>query len=160
MGLASAAVGTAAGIKIPSLACGFHPNKPLGPLPPVSFCGEWGELQREKRRGATYGRAKIFSPETPWAKTASLLSQHKRLEFHRTFRPKPKPSHLSNHPIFNYCKPIHDSSSSATKSETECPARRTTTKYTQEEEYDWVEQQFRESSFTKEVSLDCCSTQS
>ena len=84
MGMATAAVGTAAGIKIPSLARGYHPNKQHGPLPPVSFCVEWGVLQREKRRGATYGRAKIFSAKTSWAETSHLLSHHKRLKFYRT----------------------------------------------------------------------------
>ena len=152
MGMATAVVGTAIGIKTPSLARGYHPNKQYGPLPPVSLCGEWGELQREKRRGATYGRAKILSDKTSWAKTSILLSQHKRLEFHRTYRPKPKPSHLSNRPIFKTCKPNHDSSSSEIQSETDSPARRTTTKKSLQEDVKLVEQQYKETSTFKEGS--------
>ena len=112
MGIATAAARAAAGIEISSLAHGHHPTKQHVPLPSVSFRGEWGVLQRENRRGATYGRAKFISDKTSWAKAPQLLSSHKRPKFYRAHHPKPKPPHLYNRPIFNTLKLIHDSSSS------------------------------------------------
>ena len=53
----------AEGREIFSIIHGIHPVKPSFHRPPVSIKGEWGILQREARRGATFGRAKTTSKE-------------------------------------------------------------------------------------------------
>jgi len=69
------------------------------PPPPISIKGEWGILQREARRGATYGRAKTTSHELKWSTVASKIHLHNRSNFHRAHRcktQKPPPLHNPN----------------------------------------------------------------
>ena len=91
----------AAGTEVFSLTHGHHPQRPPLSRPPVSFRGKGGELQRERRRGATYGRAKPVSIDLSWAESAHLLTSHKRPRFRHATRPNKKPPPLSNRPNSN-----------------------------------------------------------
>ena len=84
----------AEGKEILSITHGHHPAKPPCHRPPISIKGEWGILQREARRGATFGRAKTTSNELKWATVAKEINLHRRQCFHRAHRIKPtKPTH-------------------------------------------------------------------
>ena len=88
----------AAGTEVFSLTHGHQPPHPPLSRPPVCFRGEGGELQRERSRGATYGRAKLVSTDLSWAESARLLTSHKRSSFCHATHPKEKPPSLSNLP--------------------------------------------------------------
>ena len=87
------------GKEILSITHGNHPTKPPYHRPPISIKGEWGILQREARRSATYGRAKTTSHELKWSTVASKIYLHSRSNFHRAHRcktQKPPPLHNPN----------------------------------------------------------------
>jgi len=89
----------AEGREIFSIIHGSHPVKPSSHRPPVYIKGEWGILQREARRGATFGRAETTSNELKWAQVAMQIHLHRRQNFrsaHRTKTPKPPPTNQLN----------------------------------------------------------------
>ena len=62
--------------------------------PPISFWGEWEELQREARCGAMAERSKIVSITMKWSQVAKRLSYHHRIQFRKRKRPTQIPHHL------------------------------------------------------------------
>ena len=73
----------ASGKEIQSITYGHTHARSPNPHPPVSFRGEWGELQREARHGAIVGRAKTTSNDTTWSNIAHKLSHHRRPLFQK-----------------------------------------------------------------------------
>ena len=124
----------AAGIEISSLAYGHRPPQQPNPLPPVSFRGEWGLLQRESRRGATFGRAKSTSNKLLWATTARLLSSHIRPTFRQAHRPKTNPPHVANRHVFKTLASAFPACCYAIFPKPECPARRSREETAQQKE--------------------------
>ena len=140
-----------AGIEISSLAYGHRPPQQPNPLPPVSFRGEWGVLQRESRRGATFGRAKSTSNELPWATTARLLSSHIRPTFRHAHRPKTNPPQVSNRPIFKTLVSTFPSYCHVIFSKPECPARRLREKTAQQKEGQSADQGHNKNATVEDV---------
>ena len=82
----------------PSLMAIIQPNH-HAITSPISIKGDWGILQREAHRGATYGRAKTTSHELKWSTVASKIHLHSRPNFHHAHRcktQKPSPQNKLN----------------------------------------------------------------
>ena len=89
----------AAGKEMISLRYGHTLARAPRTRPPVSFRGEWGELQREARCGAIAERAKIASTTIKWSQVAIRLSSHRRLQFRKRKCPTQIPQHPFVGPI-------------------------------------------------------------
>ena len=96
--MTSMGISMSSGNEVFSLTHRHQPPQPPCLCPPVSFREEWGKQQRERRRGATYGRAKLVSNKLSWAENAHKLISRKRPIFCHATRPKTKPPSLPNRP--------------------------------------------------------------
>ena len=92
-------IAMAAGKEIISIHYGHTPARVPSTRPPVSFRGEWGELQREARCGAIAERSKIVSNTIKWSQVAIRLSSHRRLQFRKRKCPTQIPQHPFVGPI-------------------------------------------------------------